>query len=70
MLHSEGSTLYDQLLRQGVLDQHERWPNLTVERIPSRDHTFRALWLQRHVHESLDRALDQVLATEQGLAAR
>ncbi len=70
MLHSEGSTLYDQLLRQGLLAKHERWPNLTVERIPSRDHTFRALWLQRHVHESLDRVLDQVLTTEQGLAAR
>ena len=61
MLHSEGASLYDQLVRQGALDQHERWPNLTVEQIPSRDHTFRALWLQRHVHESLDRALDRVL---------
>jgi hypothetical protein len=24
---------------------------------------FRALWLQRHVHATLDRALDRVLAT-------
>lgn len=70
MLHSEGASLYDQLVRQGVLDQHERWPNLTVGRIPSRDHTFRALSLQRHVHESLDRALDRVLAAEMRLAAR
>jgi hypothetical protein len=49
--------------RQGALDQLERWPNLTVERIPSTDHMFRALWLQRHVHESMDRGLDRVLAS-------
>jgi alpha-beta hydrolase superfamily lysophospholipase len=64
MLLSRGALLHDQLLRQGALDQPERWPNLTVERIPSQDHMFRAPWVQQHVHDVLDRALDRVLAAE------
>ena len=47
--------------RSGVLERIGRWPNLTVERSPPRDHMFRALWLQRRVHESLDRALERAL---------
>lgn len=64
LLFSQGEALHDQLRRQGLLDRLERWPNLTVETIPSRNHMFRALWLQRHVHESLDRALERVLAAK------
>lgn len=62
LLLSRGEGLYDQLQRQGVLDRLDRWPNLAVEEIPTRDHMFRALWLQRHVHASLDRELDRVIA--------
>jgi alpha-beta hydrolase superfamily lysophospholipase len=62
VLLCEREPLYDQLAREGQLDQLARWPNLTIERIPSRDHMFRALWLQHHVHACLDRALDRVLA--------
>jgi pimeloyl-ACP methyl ester carboxylesterase len=61
LLFSRGEGLYDQLARQGVLDRLEDWPNLAVEQIPTRDHMFRALWLQRHVHEALDRGLERVL---------
>jgi pimeloyl-ACP methyl ester carboxylesterase len=64
MLLSRGALLHNQLLRQGALDQPERWPNLTVEQIPSQDHMFRALWLQHHVHDALDRALERVLAAQ------
>jgi alpha-beta hydrolase superfamily lysophospholipase len=63
LLLSRGEGLYDQLARQGVLDQLAQWPNLTIERIPTQDHMFRAPRLQRHVHESLDRALERVLDT-------
>ncbi len=62
LLFSGGEALHGQLRRQGVLDQLPRWPNLSVETIPSRNHMFRALWLQRHVHQSLDQALERVLA--------
>lgn len=54
--------LCDQLDHQGHLDHLDRWPNLTVERIPLQDHIFRALWSQHYVHERLDAALDRVLA--------
>lgn len=66
LLLSYGEPLYDQLVRQGQLDQLSRWPNVTLERIPSRDHMFRALWLQQHVLGCLDRALDRVLARTAG----
>jgi hypothetical protein len=61
LLFSRGEGLREQLARQGVLDHLARWPNLVFEEIPTRDHLFRALWLQRHVHASLDRALERVL---------
>jgi alpha-beta hydrolase superfamily lysophospholipase len=61
LMFSRGEALLDQLGRQGVLDRLGRWPNLTVETIPSSNHMFRALWLQRVVHKSLDRALERVL---------
>jgi hypothetical protein len=65
LLFSQGEGLYDQLARQGVLNQANRWPNLVWEELPTRDHMFRAIWLQRHVHASLDRALERVLVHEE-----
>jgi alpha-beta hydrolase superfamily lysophospholipase len=62
LLLCHGEPLYDQLVRQRLTERLDRWPNLTLERIPSRDHMFRALWLQEHVHASLDRALERTLA--------
>ncbi len=62
LLFGEREALYDEFARQGVLDQLDRWPNLRLERIPSRDQMFRAQWLQRHVHERVDEALRRVLA--------
>ncbi len=64
LLLSQSEVLHDQLVRQGFIDRLDRWPNLAIEQIPSRDHMFRALWLQNHVHESLDRALDRVLTAQ------
>jgi hypothetical protein len=56
--------LHDQFVRQGLLDRLDRWPNLSVKRIPSRDHVFRALWLQRQVYEALTATIDRVLAAD------
>jgi alpha-beta hydrolase superfamily lysophospholipase len=61
LLLSYGEPLYDQLVRSGQIDALQRWPNLALDRIPSRDHMFRALWLQERMHESVDRGLDRVL---------
>lgn len=62
LLFSQGEPLYDQLLRQRQLERLDSWPNLIVDQIPSADHMFRALWLQRYVHDSVDRALERSLA--------
>jgi hypothetical protein len=55
--------LLSQLERQGVTEQLERWPNLTLERAPSRDHMYRALWFQRWVYSTLDAAVDRAVAS-------
>ncbi len=62
LLFGEQEALYQEFARQGLLDQLDRWPNLWLERIPSRDQMFRAQWLQRHVHDRVDEALEHVLA--------
>jgi dienelactone hydrolase len=62
LLFGEQEPLYEQFARQRLLDQLDRWPNLRLERIPSRDHMFRAPWLQRHVHARLDEAVKRALA--------
>jgi alpha-beta hydrolase superfamily lysophospholipase len=61
LLFSHGEPLHEQLTRQGVIERQMTWPNVAFEALPSRDHMFRALWLQQFVHGSLDRALDRVL---------
>ena len=60
-LLSHDEPLYDQLMRQGVVERAQDWPNLSIERIPSRDHMFRALWLQDVVRASMSRTLDRAL---------
>lgn len=64
MLFSRGEGLYDQLVRQGVVERLDQWPNLRIEQLPTSDHMFRAIWIQRHVHGLLDAALERVLASE------
>ena len=51
-----------QFVAHGRLERLERWPNVRWERLPTRDHMFRAVWLQREVEASFDAALDRVLA--------
>jgi pimeloyl-ACP methyl ester carboxylesterase len=59
---SEGEPLYDQFEREGRLTRMDRWPNVTIERLPSHDHMVRALWIQSAVQARLDRSLDNLLA--------
>ena len=66
MLFSGGEGLYDQLVRLGFLERIDRWPNLSIEQLPTSDHMFRAIWVQRHVHGLLDAALERVLESESG----
>ncbi len=62
LLLCRGEQLHDQLARLRLLERGERWPSFHVVEVPTRDHMFRASWLQRHVHDALDAALDRTLA--------
>jgi hypothetical protein len=66
LLFGEQEALYHEFSSTGLFDHLDRWPNVRLERIPSRDQMFRAQWLQRHVHERVDEALEHILA---GLSA-
>ncbi|HEX3979042.1 MAG TPA: hypothetical protein VHW96_22420 [Solirubrobacteraceae bacterium] len=59
---SEGEPLYDQFEREGRLARLDQWPNVTLDRLPSRDHMLRALWAQADVGERLDNGLEGLLA--------
>ena len=59
-LFSETEPVYDELERQGVLDELARWPNITVERLPTSDHVIRALPIQTLVHAKIDRTIDSI----------
>lgn len=43
--------------RDGLVSRLPEWPNLSLCRLPARDHTFRAPWLQSIVHGLLDEAV-------------
>ena len=64
LLFTGQEMLHDELARGGVLDRLDRWPNLELEiRGTSADtHTLTPLWLQRQVHELVDRVLVDELA--------
>jgi pimeloyl-ACP methyl ester carboxylesterase len=62
MTLSEGEPLYDQLEREGRLTRLDMWPNVTLERLPAKDHEVRALSTQTLVHEQLDRSLERLLS--------
>jgi hypothetical protein len=62
LLLSQGEPLLDELTALGRLDRLEQSPTLHFERIPIKDHIFRPVWAQEHVHRHLDEALARVLA--------
>ncbi len=70
LLFGIGEPLQLQLERQGMTAELGRWPHLTIERIPSRDHMFRSLSLQRTVHAQLDDALQRALSRAVELEGR
>jgi alpha-beta hydrolase superfamily lysophospholipase len=70
LLFGTQEALYEELVCHRLVDQPGRWPNIRLERIPSRDQMFRAQWLQRHVHTHLDDAVMRMLAKLPGGAGR
>jgi hypothetical protein len=63
---SEDEPLHDELTRGGYLKRLERWPNVQLEpTLPGEDHTLRSGVAQRAAHETLDRALPQMLERDE-----
>jgi alpha-beta hydrolase superfamily lysophospholipase len=52
-----------ELRREGILDELERWPNVSLCPLPGSDHTLRPLAAQRAVAELLDEELTLVLGS-------
>lgn len=61
MAFSEDEPVRIELARAGILAQLSRWPNLTLDDLPARDHTLRPIMAQRGVHDLLDRELAREL---------
>jgi hypothetical protein len=60
----DGEPLSTELMQDGLLAGGGRWPGISLEWIPGRDHTLRPLWM----HEHAVAALDGALAAELGSA--
>ncbi len=69
MLFAEHEELDEELSRSGRMARMEDWPGVSVVRIAAADHTFRASWAQRAVHDVLDAALEQELAAKRSARA-
>jgi pimeloyl-ACP methyl ester carboxylesterase len=63
MVFTGRESLADEFEREGRPQRMERWPNVTIEQVPGRDglHTLKPIWLQRRVHELLDKGLEREL---------
>jgi alpha-beta hydrolase superfamily lysophospholipase len=63
LLFAELEPQLHELDRDGYLSRLQRWPNVTVDRLPGRDHTLRPRPMQEHAHAALDRMLSEVLVS-------
>ncbi len=61
-LFCDGEPLLYELERAGLLSSHERWANVSLRRLPGRDHQLRPLWMHEHVVSAMDEALADELA--------
>ena len=61
LLFAELEPQLHELERDGYLARLPRWSNVTVERLPGRDHTLRPRPMQDAAHAALDRMLSELL---------
>jgi pimeloyl-ACP methyl ester carboxylesterase len=61
-LFGDDEPLFDEMLADGQTDVIERAPNMRLERIPGRDHSFRPISSQRHVKAVLDLFISEELS--------
>jgi hypothetical protein len=61
----DGEPLRNELESAGLLDQHDRWPNVSERILPGREHTLSPSWM----HPYADEALDDVIRSELALGS-
>jgi hypothetical protein len=66
---SDDEPLEEELKDHGIMRRASSWPNLTLARLPGRDHTLRPIVAQRAAKELLDRALEETVARTTGGAS-
>ena len=59
LLIGQGEPVYERFEHEGTVAVLEAAPQVDLRRLPARDHTFRAPWLQRRVHDEFDRAITE-----------
>ncbi len=64
LLLGRNEPLLEEFRRQGLLDDLERWPNLTVEQMPGSDHVLWRPESQHQLHHAVDEALERTLAAQ------
>ncbi len=62
LVFGENEPLHEEFESTGLMDRLGRWPNLTLELIPGRDHTLRPIVSQDRIARILGRELDRVIA--------
>jgi pimeloyl-ACP methyl ester carboxylesterase len=63
-LLSADEPLHEQFEREERLSELQRWPNVRVDLLPTKDHMYRAIWQQHRVREIVDAELRSVLKEE------
>jgi alpha-beta hydrolase superfamily lysophospholipase len=64
LLLGDYEPMADQFRRRGIIDQFDRWPNVTLELIDSHDHMLRDLAVQEQMMGTIDRFVAGVVAAE------
>jgi hypothetical protein len=69
LLLGRGEPLVERLRKEGRIDRLHEWPAVELHELPTRDHTFRAGWIQEQVHGLMDVAMETELRRAQPFRA-
>jgi hypothetical protein len=61
LLLGRGEPLVEHFRKEGRIERLHEWPAVELHELPTRDHTFRAAWIQGQVHGLMDVAMEAEL---------
>ena len=61
LLLGRGEPLVESFRKEGRIERLHEWPAVELHELPTRDHTFRACWIQGQVHGLMDVAMEAEL---------